>query len=42
MEEGNLLANDKKCIYHETSAKSGTGVNELFDRLVEEYQKRKK
>lgn len=41
-EQGMLKANEKHCIYHETSALSGLGVEELFERLVEEYLKRKK
>jgi Ras-related protein Rab-6A len=35
MEQGNAKANDKKCLYHETSALSGLGVEDLFSRLVE-------
>lgn len=42
MEQGNAKANEKKCLYHETSALSGLGVEDLFTRLVEEYLRRKK
>ena len=36
-----LKASDSKCIYHECSALSGEGVDELFEKVVEEYLKRK-
>lgn len=40
-EEGLLKANDNKCIYQECSALSGEGVEELFERVVDEYLRRK-
>jgi GTPase SAR1 family protein len=42
-EEGTLKAVEKNnCLYHETSALTGEGVDELFEKVTEEYLKRKK
>ena len=41
-EEGILKANEHKCIYHECSAFSGEGIDELFQTVVEEHINRKK
>ena len=40
-EEGLVKANTNKCIYPECSALSGDGVEELFEKVVDEYIKRK-
>lgn len=37
-----IKANEKRCMYHETSALTGQGVEEMFESLVEEYLKRRK
>jgi len=40
-EAGILKASENKSLYLECSALSGDGVDELFDKVVEEYLKRK-
>ena len=42
-QEGALKAIEKNnCLYHQTSALSGEGINDLFEKVTEEYLKRKK
>lgn len=42
-EQGLLKASEKNnCLYQETSALTGEGIDELFEKVTEEYLKRKK
>lgn len=42
-EEGEIKAAERKnCLYHETSALTGEGVEELFEKVIEEYVRKKK
>lgn len=41
-EEAELKAADNKCFYHECSARTGEGINEAFEHVVEECLKKKK